>query len=52
MLQQTNGPQDFSLGMIKAYDVLYESFYFHFAITKTRVIEKKTKDTLARNPPC
>ena len=41
---RNNGPQDFSLGMMKANDVLYERiFLFSLAITQTRVIAKKLR---------
>ncbi len=49
----TNGPQDFSLGMMKALDVLYERmFLFSLCGNSNKSYREKTDDMLARKPPC
>ena len=50
---RNNGPQDFSLGMIIAHDVLYERiFLFSLCDNSNKSYREKTEDTLARKPPC
>jgi hypothetical protein len=50
---RTNGPQDFSLGMMKAHDVFYERiFLFSLCGNPNKSYREKTEDTLARKPPC
>ena len=50
---RTNGPKHFFLGMMKAYDVLYERiFLFSLCDNSNKSYREKTEDTLARNPPC
>ena len=48
-----NSRQDFSLGIIKVYDVLYERiFLFHVCDNSNKSYCEKTEDTLVRKPPC
>jgi hypothetical protein len=50
---RNNGPQDFSLGMMIAHDVLYERiFLFSLCDNSNKSYREKTEDTLARKPPC
>ena len=50
---RTNGPKHFSLGTMKAYDVLYERiFLFSLCDNSNKSYREKTEDTLARKPPC
>ena len=50
---RTNDPKHFSLGTMKAYDVLYERiFLFSLCDNSNKSYREKTEDTLARKPPC
>ena len=50
---RSNGPQDYSLIMMKAHDVLYERiFLFSLCDNSNKSYREKTEDTLARKPPC
>jgi hypothetical protein len=49
---RTNDPEDFSLDMMQAYDVLYERiFSFSLCDNSKKSYREKTEDTLARKPP-
>jgi hypothetical protein len=50
---RTNCPYDFSLGMMKAHDVLYKRiFLFSLCDNPNKSYREKTEDKLARKPPC
>jgi hypothetical protein len=49
----TNDPEDISLDIMKAYDVLYERIFLSsLCDNSNKSYREKTEDTLVRKPPC
>ena len=52
-IDENYGPQDFSLGMIKAYTMASaRGYFFSLCDNSNKSYREKTEDTLARKPPC